>query len=74
MIQNILKMQKSIGEEIEFELKDIITTIKDFFIMIKENTYDVLVSNFGADIVNILLLGIGIVLVIFILLKLINHD
>lgn len=74
MIQNLLKMQKSIGKEIEFELKDIITTIKDFFLMIKENTYDVLVSNFGADIVNILLLGIGIVLVIFILLKLINHD
>lgn len=61
-------------DEIKFELKDMIETIIDFFLLIKENTYDILVYNFGADVINLLLIGIGTILVIFLLLKIINHD
>ncbi len=70
----LLKNHRTFWEEVQFELKDMIETIQEFFIMIKENTYDALVVRFGADAVNILLIGIGVVLIMIICLKIINRD
>ena len=41
--------------------------------MIKEVTYDVLVNSLGGDAVNLVLIGIGVVAVMFVLLALINR-
>ena len=70
----LLKNHRTFWEEVQFELKDMIETIQEFFIMIKENTYDALVARFGAEAINILLLGIIVVLIMLIALKLMNHD
>jgi len=58
--------KKTIWEKFLEELQDVIKMFGDFFTMIKEITYDVLVGKFGTDATNILLimvLALGIMLV-----------
>ena len=55
------------------EFEDVFDMFGDFFVMIKEVTYDVLVKSFGGDSVNLILIGIAVVAIMMILLAIINR-
>jgi len=55
------------------EFRDVLDMFSDFFLMIKEVTYDVLVNSVGGESVNLILIGIGAVAVMLILLAIINR-
>ena len=66
------KVERTFLEELEYEVKDLFSSFVDFFYMIKENTYDVLVSNFGAEVVNMTLIAVFFIAVMIIATKVIN--
>lgn len=66
------KAERTFLEELEYEVKDLFRSFVDFFYMIKENTYDVLVSNFGAEVVNMTLIAVFFIAVMIIATKVIN--
>lgn len=66
------KVERTFLEELEYEVKDFFSSFVDFFYMIKENTYDVLVSNFGAEVVNMTLIAVFFIAVMIIAIKVIN--
>jgi len=70
---NLLKDDRTIGEKIKDQFFDILNEIKDFFIVIKENTYDLLCTFLDPMIVNLILIAIGIVIVMLIAITLINR-
>ena len=66
------KAERTFLEELEYEVKDLFRSFVDFFYMIKENTYDVLVSNFGAEVVNMTLLAVLFITLMIVATKIIN--
>ena len=68
-----LKVKRTIGESLAYEFKEIGNSILDFFLMIKEVTYDLLVNKFGSTTVNLLGMGLIIALIIFICMAFINR-
>ena len=66
------KAERTFLEELEYEVKDLFRSFVDFFYMIKENTYDVLVTKFGAEIVNMTLIAVFFIAVMIIATKVIN--
>ena len=69
----ILKDNRSFSEIIKEQLQNIWYEIVDFFVLIKENTYDLLCTVFDPTIVNLLLVGIGVVLIMVIAMAIINR-
>ena len=64
-ILNQLLVKHSFGELAEREFKDIIEMFKEFFLMIKEVTYDVAVAALGGEVVGVILvcvLALGIMI------------
>jgi len=59
-------------EKLVEEFKDVIDMFKDFFLMIKEVTYDVVAGYVGADIVNLMLIAVGIIGVMIVCITIIN--
>lgn len=70
---NILKVERTFLEELQYELEDVFSMFIDFFKMIKENTYDVLLEKFGEDINVAFLLG-GTIVVMIVVMAIINGD
>ncbi|MBQ8193505.1 MAG: hypothetical protein IJZ46_05495 [Bacilli bacterium] len=70
---SLLKVKRTFWEELEFQIKDIISTFVDFFEMIKENTYDVWLEKFGEGINVALLMG-GVIIVMIIAVTIINGN
>ena len=70
---HLLQVKRTIGEEIKYQIEDLFRTFTDFFIMIKENTYDVLCENFGADIINLFFIAGGALLIMIVALAIINR-
>lgn len=68
-----LIVKESFWDQFKEEIRDVLDMFKDFFLMIKEVTYDVLANAIGGDIVNLLLIAIGTVALIMILLSVINR-
>lgn len=68
-----LKVKRSLGESIMDELKEIARSIGDFFVMLKEVTYDNLVDKFGSFSVNLLGMGLIVAIIIFICMAFINR-
>lgn len=66
-------VKQTFWEQLQEELEDVINMFKDFFLMIKEVTYDVLVNAIGGDIVNLLLIALGVIGVMIICLSVINR-
>lgn len=66
------KAERTFLEELEYEVKDLFRSFVDFFYMIKENTYDVLVTKFGAEVVNMTLIAVFFIAVMIIATKVIN--
>ena len=69
----ILKDNRGFGEIIKEQLQSIWREIVDFFVLIKENTYDLLCEIFDPTIVNLLLVGIGVVLIMVVAMAVINR-
>lgn len=70
---NILKVERTFWEELQYELEDVFSMFIDFFKMIKENTYDVLLEKFGEDINVVFLLG-GTIIVMIVVMTIINGN
>ena len=60
-------------KKIQYEFKDLFEDFIDFFVLIKENTYDVLCQHFDPLVVNMFGIGIIFLLVMLIATKLINR-
>ena len=71
-ILNYLLVKESFGDQLKNELKDIVTMFEEFFLMIKEVTYDVVVNWVGGDVTNMFLIGIGALAIMLIALAVIN--
>ena len=71
-ILNYLLIKESFGDQLKNEFKDIITMFEEFFLMIKEVTYDVVVNWVGGDVANMFLIGIGALAIMLIALAVIN--
>lgn len=69
----ILEGHRTFWQEVQFEIEDLFQTFIDFFVMIKENTYDLLVNSFGAQVVNMSLIALGALLIMLICLRVINR-
>ncbi len=72
-ILTYLLVKQTFWEDLMEELEDVWKMFEDFFLMIKEVTYDVLVNSVGGESVNLILIGIGAVAVMLILLAIINR-
>lgn len=66
-------VKESFFDQLKQEFLEVGEMIKEFFLMIKEVTYDVAASAIGGDMVNLLLIAVGTVIVIMILLAIINR-
>ena len=68
-----LIVKESFWDQLMDEFKDVWEMFKDFFLMIKEVTYDVAANAIGGDMVNLLLIAIGTIALIMVLLAIINR-
>ena len=65
--------KKSTKEKVIEEFEDVFEMFADFFRMIKELTYDKVAAQFGTGATGIIFVMIMAVVLIFILMKIINH-
>ncbi len=68
-----LLVKQTFWEQLKQEFKDVLDMFGDFFLMIKEVTYDVLAESFGGNIVNLFLVAIGVIAIMLVLLAIINR-
>ncbi len=68
-----LLVKETIWDKLMQEFEDIWKSFLDFFLMIKEVTYDVLAGKIGGDIVNLFLIGFGVIGIIMVCLAIINR-
>lgn len=68
-----LIVKESFWDQLLEEFKDVGDMFKDFFLMIKEVTYDVAANAIGGDMVNLLLIAVGTIAIIMVLLAIINR-
>lgn len=66
-------VKESFFDQLKQEFMEVGKMIKEFFLMIKEVTYDVAAGAIGGDMVNLILIAVGTVVVIMILLAIINR-
>ncbi len=69
----LLAAKRTLGEEIKYQMEDLFRSFKDFFMLIKENTYDVLCNNFGTDIVNLFCIALAALIVMLVATAIINR-
>lgn len=73
LLLTYILVKQTFWEELLKEFDEIGEAIKDFFLMIKEITYDVVAGKFGSDIVNLFLIALGVIAIIIVCLKIINR-
>lgn len=71
-ILNYLLVKETIWDQLKEEVQDVLDMFADFFLMIKEVTYDVIANYIGTDITNLLLIAIGVIGVMIICISVIN--
>lgn len=71
-VLNYLLVKETIWDQLKEEVQDVLDMFADFFLMIKEVTYDVVAGYIGADITNLLLIAIGVIGVMIICISVIN--
>ena len=71
-ILNYLLVKETIWDQLKEEVQDVLDMFADFFLMIKEVTYDVIANYIGTDITNLLLIAIGVIGVMVICISVIN--
>lgn len=68
-----LIVKESFWDQLMAEFKDVWEMFMDFFLMIKEVTYDVLAGAIGGDYALLLVLTVGIIGVMLVCLAVINR-
>lgn len=71
-VLNYLLVKETIWDQLKKEVQDVLDMFADFFLMIKEVTYDVIANYIGTDITNLLLIAIGVIGVMIICISVIN--
>lgn len=71
-VLNYLLVKETIWDQLKEEVQDVLDMFADFFLMIKEVTYDVIANYIGTDITNLLLIAIGVIGVMVICISVIN--
>lgn len=71
-VLNYLLVKETIWDQLKEEVQDVLDMFADFFLMIKEVTYDVIANYIGTDITNLLLIAIGVIGVMVICISIIN--
>lgn len=72
-ILTYLLVKRTFWDQLQEEFRDIVEIIEDFFLMIKEVTYDVLANSFGTEMTNLMIIAIGIIGLMIILITIINR-
>jgi hypothetical protein len=72
LLNNAL-VKVSFWDELKDEFREIFEVIEDFFMMIKEITYDVLADAIGGDYALLLVITVGIIGLMIIFLAIMNH-
>jgi len=72
IIPQLLAKHTFLGD-LKDEFREIGELIMDFFLMIKEYTYDLLADQIGSDIVNIMLIALGTIGIMILLITIINR-
>ena len=65
-------IKRTFWDHVKEEINSVGDTLKDFFIMIKENTYDLIADKIGGDMAGIFLIGIITVGLMVVLISVIN--
>lgn len=68
-----LKAENKFLEGLKEDFEDLLQDFMRFFESIKELVYDNLVDKFGETPINIMLMGVGFLLLMLILSKIISH-
>ena len=71
-VLNYLLVKVSFWDELKQEARNIWKMIEEFFLMIKEVTYDVLANAIGGDMALLLVITVGVIGVMLIFLTIIN--
>lgn len=69
----LLKAENSFLEGLKEDFEDLLRDFAKFFESIKELVYDNLVDKFGETPINILLLGLGFLMLMLVLAKIIGN-
>ena len=72
-VLNYLLVKVSFWDELKQEARNIWKMIQEFFLMIKEVTYDVLANAIGGDMALLLVITVGVIGVMLIFLTIINR-
>lgn len=67
-----LLVKETIWDQFLNEIREVFSMFSDFFIMIKEVTYDVAVKYMGSDITNIMIIAVGAIAIMLVCLSIIN--
>jgi hypothetical protein len=68
-----LLVKHTFWEQVEYEMKDLWEMIKDFFLMIKEVTYDVAANAIGGSALNVILVVIAALFIMLACMAIINR-
>lgn len=71
-VLNYLLVKVSFWDELKQEARNIWKMIEEFFLMIKEVTYDVLANAIGGDMALLLVITVGVIGTMLIFLTIIN--
>ena len=66
-------VKRSFWDDFKQEMKEIWDIVEDFFLMIKEYTYDVVADLIGADVTNMILIAVGVIGIMLVCLAVINR-
>lgn len=72
-VLNYLLVKVSFWDELKQEARNIWKMIEEFFLMIKEVTYDVLANAIGGDMALLLVITVGVIGTMLIFLTIINR-
>ena len=72
-VLNYLLVKVSFWDELKQEARNIWKMIEEFFLMIKEVTYDVLANAIGGDMALLLFITVGVIGTMLIFLTIINR-
>ena len=70
---NSFLVKQTFWDHVKEEARSIGDTFKDFFLMIKEYTYDIVADKIGGDMAGIILIGFLTLGIMIVLITLINR-
>ncbi len=68
-----LLVKHTFWEQVQYEFRDLVDMFKDFFLMIKEVTYDVVAGAIGGTTLNVILVVVGALVIMIACMAIINR-